>query len=591
MRNPVTFIFSVVFLHSAFARGPVAAAPAADDDDTQRNVNELWCADNGDGTYRNPVIYADYSDPDVIRVGDLFYLVASSFNKVPGLPLLTSSDLVNWKIAGYALSRMEPESEWTGARPGDGVWAPSIRYHEGRFVIYYPDYPFGIRMVSAADIGGPWTDPVVVDPNPGAIDPCPFWDDDGTGWIVMGWAKSIAGVNNRISLKRLGSDGTVVPEDRQGFGTIIIDGNKLPPVHTSIGDRTWNTLEGPKLYKRGGWYYVFAPAGSVKPGFQAVFRSRTIAGPYEVRNVLDQGDTDINGPHQGAWVTTAAGKDCFIHFQDRDTYGRVVMLEPMRWKKDWPLIGTSQDAYGLGKPVTGGKKPVPGKNSVTRAASGKIVENFEGKIGPAWQWTGNPAAGSYDLTAVPGALSLKAVPGTGIPFYDAGSLTRKFPAPDFTATVHMNVRFSETGATAGLTVIGNNSGWITSVRNADGTIALRAVTQLSANNNGRPVVTGSVPSVPAAVWLRVNVTQKIILFNKPYTPPFWKAWIRDEQAMASFSYSLDGVSWIPLGEPFQTDKGRWVGAQVGIFAVAPAGTPADTTASGGWADFDRFILE
>jgi beta-xylosidase len=518
--------------------------------------------------------------------------VASSFNKTPGLPVLHSKDLVTWTLISYALSELDPKDEWTSGRPGDGVWAPAIRYHKDEYVIYYPNYGYGIYKVSAKTPQGPWSKPVLVDPNPGAIDPCPFWDDDGQGWLVMGWAKSKAGFNNMITLKKLKDDGTVeVPE---GPGLVIIDANTMPPVHTSIGDRKWNTLEGPKLYKRDGWYYVFAPAGSVKPGFQAVFRSKTLEGPYEVRNVLDQGDTDLNGPHQGAWVTTKSGSDWFIHFQDRDTYGRVVMLEPMKWKDGWPLIGKDHDDMGLGKPVETWKKPVKSKApaALPKGELPRQVESFTGSMGIDWQWNGNAVPGTFSLTDRSGWLRLYSQKGSVTPFMDSGFPTVKFPAPNFAATTRISASLQGAGETAGLLILGNNSGWIALTRTAEGGLVLEMVDQTSAHNNGLPVVISSIAVPDGDLWLKVEVRQNIIIHDKPYKPPFWKAWVRDEQAIARFSYSEDGITWTEFGAPINTDKGRWVGAQVGLFALIPAETPAyEGKGKPGWADFDGLILE
>ncbi|HWU12462.1 MAG TPA: family 43 glycosylhydrolase, partial [Caulobacter sp.] len=153
-----------------------------------------FAADQGDGTYRNPVLAGDYSDPDVVRVGETYYLTASSFTNVPGLPILKSMDLVNWTLIGHALPWITPVAHHATPRRGGGVWAPAIRHHDGKFMIYYPDPDFGIFLVTATDPAGPWSAPVLVDDSKGAIDPAPFWDDDGQGWLVHGWARSRAGI-------------------------------------------------------------------------------------------------------------------------------------------------------------------------------------------------------------------------------------------------------------------------------------------------------------------------------------------------------------------------------------------------------------
>nr|BFF27893.1 hypothetical protein GCM10025732_58580 [Glycomyces mayteni] len=305
--------------------------------DARAGVNPIWTADLGDGTYRNPVLNADWSDPDAIRVGDDFYLTASSFHRVPGLPVLHSRDLVNWTIIGHALTRLVPEEDFRTPQRGGGVWAPALRHHAGRFWIVYPDPDRGLFVTSAEDPAGPWSEPLLLKGGKGLIDPCPLWDEDGSAYLVHGWAKSRAGINNRLTVHRMSSDATELLDE----GVVVIDGDALDG---------YRTLEGPKFYKRDGWYWIFAPAGGVAEGWQSAFRSRDPLGPYEDRIVLAQGSTAVNGPHQGAWVDTREGADWFLHFQDKGFLGRVVHLQPMRWDEDgWPVIGDG------GEPVLSGR--------------------------------------------------------------------------------------------------------------------------------------------------------------------------------------------------------------------------------------------
>src|SRR5689334_11747005 len=277
----------------------------------QPYVSKVWVADNKNGTYKNPVLYADYSDPDACRVGDDYYLVASSFDGIPGLPILHSKDLVNWTIIGHALKRQPPFDHFSQPRHGMGVWAPAIRFHNGEFYIYYPDPDFGIYVVKSKNINGPWTEPILVEGGKGLIDPCPLWDDDGKVYLVHAYAGSRAGIKSIVVVKKLDATGTKVLDN----GVMVFDGHDQDP-----------TLEGPKFYKRNGYYYIFAPAGGVGTGWQLVMRSKSIYGPYERKVVMDQGSTPINGPHQGAWVDTKTGEDWFLHFQDVDAYGRIVHL-------------------------------------------------------------------------------------------------------------------------------------------------------------------------------------------------------------------------------------------------------------------------
>lgn len=247
----------------------------------QTGVSSIWQSDKGDGTYQNPILYADYSDPDAIRVGDDYYLIASSFNKVPGLPILHSKDLVNWKLIGYALNKLVPYNHFKTVQHGNGVWAPAIRYHNNEFYIYYPDPDFGIYLVKAKSINGPWSEPLLVQEGKGLIDPCPFWDDNGKAYLVHAFAGSRAGIKSILVIKEMNAAGNQII----GGGQIVYDGHKDDP-----------TIEGPKMYKRNGYYYLFAPAGGVSTGWQTVLRSKTVFGPYERRVVMDQGQSAINGP-------------------------------------------------------------------------------------------------------------------------------------------------------------------------------------------------------------------------------------------------------------------------------------------------------
>ena len=289
------------------------------------------------GTFTNPVIHADFSDPDVIRAGNDYYMVASSFNCVPGLPVLHSKDLVNWRIIGYALNRLQPFDYFRQVRHGEGVWAPCIRFHGGSYYIYYPDPDRGIFMVKAADPRGPWSEPVMVKRGRGLIDPSPLWDADGRAYLVWAFAGSRAGVKSLLMVSRMQPDGA----STYGDDILVFDGHDANP-----------TVEGPKFYKFNGYYYIFAPAGGVPYGWQLVLRSENIFGPYEYKVILKQGKTAVNGPHQGAWVTTHTGEDWFIHFQDKGAYGRIVHLEPIRWVNSWPVAGSDDDGDGTGEPVT-----------------------------------------------------------------------------------------------------------------------------------------------------------------------------------------------------------------------------------------------
>jgi len=548
-------------------------------------MNGPWLPDQGNGSYKNPVLAGDYSDPDVIRVGDTYYLTASSFTNVPGLPILESKDLVNWTIIGHALPRNLPDAHYLVPRRGAGVWAPTIRHHGGRFMIYYPDPDYGIFVVTASDPHGPWSAPVLVDDTKGAIDPAPFWDDDGTGWLIKAFAASRAGFNNVLELRRLDTTGTKAV----GVPIRIVDGGSLPPATTSRGPMPWFTLEGPKLYKRDGWYYIFAPADSVKGGWQGVLRSRNITGPYEGRDVLDQGPTDVNGPHQGAWVEDVAGKSWFVHFQDTDAYGRRVFLEPMRWGADgWPLIGEDPDGNGIGQPVIVHAKPAA--RAVDAPIRPATDDEFDGPApGLQWQWNANPQSDWASLSAAPGALRLKAI-SSPVNLWDAGAvLTQKLPGSQFTVTTQLQFAPQAIGERAGLVMFGRSYGWIGLEKTSAG-LRLVQVTREDADHDGPERVEAPLAAAPARIWLRLAVEPLTQPAPPPGFSPYWPSMLRVQNAAVRFSYSLDGVRFESVGGGFVARQGQWVGAQIGLFAQAPSESPAFSAYRVGWADFANFSV-
>jgi beta-xylosidase len=518
-----------------------------------------WIPDQGDGTYKNPVLFADYSDPDAIRVAGDFYLVASSFLAAPGLPILHSKDLVNWTIVNHVFARQPPIDHFSRPRHGQGVWAPALRYHAGKYWITYPDPDFGIYLTTARDPAGEWTAPRLILPGKGLIDPCPFWDDDGRLYLIHGWAKSRAGIANLLTLHTLSPDGRTVLD----AGTIIIDANKIPG---------WTTLEGPKLYKRHGYYYVFAPAGGVATGYQAVFRAKNIHGPYEHRIVLAQGGTAVNGPHQGAWVHTPAGEDWFLHFQDRGAFGRVVHLQPMAWHDDWPVIGRDADGDGTGEPVLTHRKPRVGSSGPIMAP--QTSDEFGvPKLGLQWQWNANPHPAWFSLDARRGFLRLTSVraPATrndGTPasnsLYDAPNfLLQKFPAPAFTVTTTLQFSPAAPGETAGLGVFGATYAVFGLQRTAAGSNRLVLLVNRRAGPPGAEYREIAGPEVTVSdITLRVTV---------------------DSTAVCRFAYRLDGETFTSFGKSFQATGDRWIGAKVGLIATAAPSAP--TT---GHADFDWF---
>lgn len=515
------------------------------------DLSPVWVPDAGNGTFKNPVIFADYSDPDVMRVGDDFFLTASSFNCIPGLPVLHSKDLVNWSLIGYALDKLEPEEVFAKPQHGKGVWAPCIKFHNGEFYIYYPDPDYGIFLVKAKDPRGPWSEPVLVKGGKGLIDPSPLWDDDGKAYLVYALAGSRAGIKSILLVAEMDPDGTKLT----GESVIVFDGHEKHP-----------TIEGPKFYKRNGYYYIFAPGGGVKTGWQVVLRSKNVFGPYEDRIVMSQGKTDINGPHQGAWVELDNGENWFVHFQDRGAYGRIVHLNPVKWIGDWPMIGVDKDGDGNGDPVSTWQKPDVGKKypKATPVVNDEFNEN---KIGMQWQWHANPQPFWAFPMGSQGYLRMYSVP---LPddyknFFDIPNLLmQKFMAPEFMATTKLTFTPRLEGEKAGLVIMGRDYSYV-SLENRDGKMYISQAVCKNADQGGAEQQYEKSQLNAGAIYLRVRVS---------------------EGANCDFSYSQDGRKFTKIGETFKAREGVWIGAKIGYFILRE-----EQTNDAGNIDIDWFRVE
>lgn len=496
-------------------------------------VSEVWNPDNGDGTYTNPVLNADYSDPDVCAVGEDYYLTASSFAHIPGLPILHSRDLVNWELIGHALQSQFPDSK--APQHGNGVWAPSIRHHNGEFYIYWGDPDRGVFMVKAKDASGPWSEPVCVIPGKGMIDTCPLWDDDGRCWLVNGWANSRCGFNSVLTVRELSADG-MRPISNP---VIVFDGGNVN-----------HTTEGPKFYKRDGWYWIMCPAGGVEKGWQLAMRSKSPLGPYESKTVLAQGKTAINGPHQGGWVHTPYGEDWFLHFQDKGAYGRVVWLQPVDWSSGWPIMGHK------GEPLTTYRKP---KSSSTTNMTPQESDEFNSpKLGLQWQWQGDyhqlygmpTADGFFRLFTYrhPSSDNLWTVPAM---------LLQKTPADEFMATAKVRLAAKAENQYGGVIVMGRGYSSLVVERVGD-MFQLQQRTCTKADTGGKETVTVLETFKPTA-------KDKLDYHPAIYMDIYLRIIVDDGKA--TFAYSLNGKSYKAAGEQFTMREGKWVGAKVGLLAI------------------------
>ncbi len=530
---------------------------ASKTDITQKNKLEklrksgaVWIPDNGDGTYSNPIIHADYSDPDVIRVGDDYFMTASSFSHFPGLPILHSKDLVNWKIISHAAIQY-PIEEFNKPQHGNGIWAPSIRYHNGEFYIYYGDPDYGIFMTKSKKPEGPWSPLKLIKKAKGWIDPCPLWDDDGNAYLVHAWARSRSGIKHKLTINKMSVDGEKILDE----GVLVFcDSLKHP------------TMEGPKFYKRNGYYYIFAPAGGVKSGWQVVLRSKNIYGPYEDKIVLEQGSTKINGPHQGGWVETQTGESWFIHFQDCDAYGRIVHLQPMKWENNWPLMGIDYDGNGIGEPVLRFKKPDAGK--VYNVCVPQTNDEFDSlKLGLQWQWQSNFDSSWISLSARKNYLRFytQKFPDPKNNLWNVSQLLmQKFPARKFNAITKLEFHPQSINEKAGLVIFGLDYSYICIEKVEKGFHIYQAVNLNAEKNNSEEII-----------------DVKSVIQNKIY----FKVEV-DENAKCKFYYSLNGKKFYQIGKEFIAKQGKWVGAKVGIFSLA-----LQNSVKSGYTDFDWFRFE
>lgn len=520
--------------------------------------SEVWSPDNGDGTYTNPVINADYSDPDVICVGDDYYLTASSFQCIPGLPILHSKDLVNWEIIGHALKELKPREVFDTPQHGMGVWAPSIRYHNGEFYIYWGDPDYGVFMVKTKDPAGEWEEPICVIPGKGMIDTTPLWDDDGRCYLVNAWANSRSRFASVLTVRELNAEGTKAITDP----VIVFDGNGTEN----------RTCEGPKFYKRDGWYWIMCPAGGVPTGFQLAMRSKSPYGPYEYKKVLAQGSTNVNGPHQGGWVHTAQGEDWFMHFQDKEAYGRVVHLQPVTWKDNWPVMGKVPAKGYCGEPVTTYRKP--------KSTSKIIVNPVESDefnsptLGKQWQWQANydqkfgmpTAFGTmriYTYKLDDASFSLLNVPNM---------LLQKTPADSFVATTKIRMTAKDQNQLGGLIMMGLDYSALVVKRVGDEFHLLQLTNSSDKRKaHGEELIATLKPTESDKIDYQPAIHETIYLRMVV------------DNSRCRFFYSLNGKTYKEAGTEFQMKEGKWIGAKIGLIAVEPAGNT-----NRGWVDADWF---
>ena len=540
----------------------------------QHYQSHVWSPDNGDGTYTNPVINADYSDPDVCvgSSGEDYYMTASSFQCTPGLPILHSKDLVNWEIINYALGNLyEGDAEllehFSTPQHGAGVWAPSIRYHDGWYYIYWGDPDYGVYMVKTQNPAGKWSEPLCVIKGQGYIDTTPLWDEDGRCYLVNGWANSRSKFASVLTVREMSADGT----RPIGQPVIVFDGN-------GTANRT---CEGPKFYKRDGWYWIMCPAGGVPDGFQLAMRSKSPYGPYEHKIVLSQGKTNINGPHQGGWVHTKYGEDWFLHFQDKEAYGRVVHLNPVDWSTGWPIMGKK------GEPVTTYQKPkANGQQPIANP-----IENDEFNspvLGKQWEWHAN-----YDEKfGVPTAFgtmriyTYKLSDGCKNFWEVPNMLLQKTPADEFMATAKLRFTSKADGQMGGLIMMGHNYQALV-VKRVGKEFQLLLLTCQDADR-GKPqqeeLIATLKPTAEDKIDYKPGIHEDIYLRLKVTNAEAGVA--HGGKPMVSFAWSQNGKKFKDCGQQYTMKQGKWIGAKFGFIAVE-----TNPKVDRGWVDADWIRIE
>jgi beta-xylosidase len=489
--------------------------------------------DQGDGTYVNPVLPSDYSDIDCIRVGSIYYAVSSTFQFSPGFIILQSKDLVNWTILGHVvadLNQIGPDLNWDKMnRYGKGIWAGAIRYHQNKFWVFFGCPDEGYFMSSATNPAGPWDPLHAVIKGPGWDDCCPFWDDDGQGYLVGSSFKD----GYKIHLWKL------TPDNRD------IDLSSDHVIHQSKGS------EANKLYKFNGLYFHLFSEVKSEGRCVMMERSANIFGPYAEEKQLNHADHDANGPNQGGIVQTEKGDwYWYTHHGAGDWEGRCDSLLPVTWIDGWPIIG-KVGPDGIGSMAWSGKMPVQG----TPVVNPQTSDEFTGPIlGPQWEWNYQPRADKWSLTDRPGWLRLKAFrPLQPDNLLKAGNtLTQRcFRTGSNEVIVKLDLGGMADGQKAGLCHFAATQSSL-GVSQQGGIRTLEF--QINGKASAGPKLTGS------NLWLK-------------------STWGLDGRSQ--YAYSLDGCTYTNFGDIYQLTWGHYRGDRIGIYSYNNQG---DT----GYADVDYF---
>ena len=504
------------------------------------NLNAQWTPDNGNGTFKNPLLWGDWPDPDFIRVGDEFYFVSTSMHYVPGCPILKSKDLVNWEMAGYAVDKYDEDPRYNlqgGQMYLRGSWAATIRHHKGLFYVGFCtpqwDKEKGqFSICTAKDIKGPWKRTIFPEY---LYDPGLFFDEDGKVYVVHGQGK--------LYVTELAADAlSVIGKPREIWNKSIEKPAGSTAPYNAYG------MEGSHVYKINGYYYITCPAGGTE-GWQVCLRSKNIYGPYESKIIIqDESSYPNNGLHQGGMVQLKDGTWWFIIMQDRGPIGRVPHLVPVQWIDNWPMLGKN----GNGKGVVNHQKPIPGNRISVPATS----DEFNAKVlGLQWQWNHNPDDSKWSLKEKPGFMRLRASLANDLTTA-RNTLTQRVQGPTSTGTVELDVSQLKDGNIAGFGIFQSPYAYIAIRKEGNGKSLVMV-------NNGK--VVDSIQHVTQnRIWIRASAS------HTDFT--------------ASFSYSFDNARFIPFGNQLKMGLGYdWTANRFALFNFS-----TKKGGAGGYADFNWF---
>ena len=558
---------------------------------------QSWTADNGNGTYTNPLFYDEFSDPDILRVGDDYYLAGTTMHAVPGLVILHSKDLVNWENISYCFDRFDFDDDAFSLKNhqeiyGQGVWAPAIRYANGQFYVFTNINGKGLQCYTSKDIHGPWEHHNMQ----GRIyDLSVLFDDDGKIYAIHGYGE--------VKCTELKPDMSGPIEETER--TIIPEGN-------SVG-------EGHHIYKINGMYYLIS-TDYLPNGRTLCSRSKSIWGPYETRVItadetygyhaasltqvprgtkyrigedgtkfslgpLDKNATACSNAHQGGIVQAKDGKWWALFMQDFHSIGRTVCLMPMTWEDGWPMVGLKGN---LGraprtwfKPDFSRKEERGMRNEITPHAPYDRSDDFDNSpssktLKPIWQWNHNPDDKMWSLKG--GRLRLQSMPAEQL-MWARNTLTQRVIGPKSIATVELYIKGMKDGDVAGLGNINVPCSWIGIVKDGNN-LTLQCFEQLTNDTTVLKPQTSILKPQTSILKPQTSIL-------KPQTSRIWLRCIGDyDNDQAQYAYSTDGVTFQTLGRmmPLSYQLISFQGSRHALFAFNHKGL------KGGYAEFDNFVV-